>query len=64
MAVMATDNKEFHAAEEAYAAVGRFDIVDYIRYIKVKKFTLYTIYFIYKFTLYIIIYFIWLNLLK
>lgn len=34
MAVMATDNKEFHAAEEAYAAIGRCDIVDYIRYIK------------------------------
>lgn len=37
MAVMATDNKEFHAAEEAYAAIGRCDIVDYIRYIKVKQ---------------------------
>ncbi|XP_029670092.1 intraflagellar transport protein 80 homolog [Formica exsecta] len=34
MAVMATDNKELHAAEEAYAAIGRFDIVDYIKYIK------------------------------
>jgi len=46
MAVMATDNKEFHAAEEAYAAIGRCDIVDYIRYIKVKQIFLYIIYFI------------------
>lgn len=48
MAVMATDNKEFHAAEEAYAAISRFDIVDYIRYIKVKQ-----TYFIYYYLLYL-----------
>lgn len=36
MAVMAIDNKELQAAEEAYAAIGRFDTVDYIKYIKVK----------------------------
>lgn len=35
MAVIATDNKELDAAEEAYAAIGRYDKVDYIRYIKV-----------------------------
>lgn len=35
MAVIATDNKEMDAAEEAYAAIGRYDKVDYIRYIKV-----------------------------
>ena len=35
MAVMTTDNKELHAAEEAYAAINRFDKVDYIKYIKV-----------------------------
>ena len=35
MAVMATDNKELSAAEEAYAAIWRFDKVDYIQYIKV-----------------------------
>ncbi|XP_011140826.1 intraflagellar transport protein 80 homolog isoform X1 [Harpegnathos saltator] len=34
MAVIATDNKELDAAEEAYAAIGRYDKVDYIRYIK------------------------------
>ncbi|XP_076675332.1 intraflagellar transport protein Oseg5 isoform X3 [Andrena cerasifolii] len=34
MAVMATDNKELSAAEEAYAAIWRFDKVDYIQYIK------------------------------
>ncbi|XP_043253953.1 intraflagellar transport protein 80 homolog [Colletes gigas] len=34
MAVMATDNKEMNAAEEAYAAISRFDKVDYIQYIK------------------------------
>ncbi|XP_072760097.1 intraflagellar transport protein 80 homolog [Anoplolepis gracilipes] len=34
MAVMATDNKELDAAEEAYAAIGRYDTVDYLRYIK------------------------------
>ncbi|KAH0950370.1 hypothetical protein HN011_009106, partial [Eciton burchellii] len=34
MAIMATDNKELHAAEEAYAAISRYDKVDYIRYIK------------------------------
>ncbi|XP_046470778.1 intraflagellar transport protein 80 homolog isoform X2 [Neodiprion pinetum] len=34
MAVMATDAKELSAAEEAYAAIGRFDKVDYIQYIK------------------------------
>lgn len=36
MAVMATDGKELSAAEEAYAAIGRFDKVDYIQYVKVK----------------------------
>lgn len=35
MAIMATDNKELHAAEEAYAAINRHDKVDYIRNIKV-----------------------------
>lgn len=35
MAVIATDNKELDAAEEAYAAIGRYDKVDYIRFIKV-----------------------------
>ncbi|XP_012054579.1 PREDICTED: intraflagellar transport protein 80 homolog [Atta cephalotes] len=34
MAVMTTDNRELHAAEEAYAAINRFDKVDYIKYIK------------------------------
>ncbi|XP_033323231.1 intraflagellar transport protein Oseg5 isoform X1 [Megalopta genalis] len=34
MAVMATDNKELSAAEEAYAAISRYDKVDYIQYIK------------------------------
>ncbi|XP_067210139.1 intraflagellar transport protein 80 homolog isoform X3 [Linepithema humile] len=34
MAVMATDNKELHAAEESYAAIARYDKVDCIRYIK------------------------------
>ncbi|KOC63788.1 Intraflagellar transport protein 80 like protein [Habropoda laboriosa] len=34
MAVMATDNKELNAAEEAYAAISRYDKVDYIQYIK------------------------------
>ncbi|XP_015608210.1 intraflagellar transport protein 80 homolog [Cephus cinctus] len=34
MAVMATDTKELIVAEEAYAAIDRFDKVDYIRYIK------------------------------
>ncbi|XP_011686372.1 PREDICTED: intraflagellar transport protein 80 homolog [Wasmannia auropunctata] len=34
MAIMATDHKELHAAEEAYAAICRFDKVDYIKYIK------------------------------
>ncbi|KAL0124329.1 hypothetical protein PUN28_006277 [Cardiocondyla obscurior] len=34
MAVIATDNKELHAAEEAYAAICRFDKVDFIKYIK------------------------------
>ncbi|KAG7208843.1 hypothetical protein KM043_015029 [Ampulex compressa] len=34
MAIMATDNKELNAAEEAYAAIGRYDKVDYIQYIK------------------------------
>ncbi|XP_011632951.1 intraflagellar transport protein 80 homolog isoform X2 [Pogonomyrmex barbatus] len=34
MAVLATDNRELHAAEEAYAAISRFDKVDYIKYIK------------------------------
>lgn len=35
MAVIATDNKELDAAEEAYAAISRYDKVDYIKYIKV-----------------------------
>lgn len=35
MAVMATDNRDLHVAEEAYAAIGRYDKVDYINYIKV-----------------------------
>lgn len=35
MAVMATDNKELDAAEEAYAAISRYDKVNYIQYIKV-----------------------------
>lgn len=35
MAVIATDNKELNAAEEAYAAISRYDKVDYIQYIKV-----------------------------
>lgn len=35
MAVMATDAKELNAAEEAYAAINRFDKVDYIQYVKV-----------------------------
>ncbi|KYQ50045.1 Intraflagellar transport protein 80 like protein, partial [Trachymyrmex zeteki] len=34
MAVMTTDNRELYTAEEAYAAIGRFDKVDYIKYIK------------------------------
>ncbi|XP_017875268.1 intraflagellar transport protein 80 homolog isoform X2 [Ceratina calcarata] len=34
MAVMATDSKELNAAEEAYAAISRYDKVDYIQYIK------------------------------
>ncbi|XP_060811530.1 intraflagellar transport protein 80 homolog isoform X3 [Bombus pascuorum] len=34
MAVMATDNKELDAAEEAYAAISRYDKVNYIQYIK------------------------------
>ncbi|PBC33240.1 Intraflagellar transport protein [Apis cerana cerana] len=34
MAVIATDNKELNAAEEAYAAISRYDKVDYIQYIK------------------------------
>ncbi|XP_066597521.1 intraflagellar transport protein 80 homolog [Prorops nasuta] len=34
MAVLATDCKEMNTAEEAYAAIGRYDKVDYIRYIK------------------------------
>ncbi|XP_029033851.1 intraflagellar transport protein 80 homolog isoform X2 [Osmia bicornis bicornis] len=34
MAVMATDDKELDAAEEAYAAISRYDKVDYIQYIK------------------------------
>lgn len=37
MAVMAIDNKELHAAEECYAAIGRCDTVDYIKFIKVKQ---------------------------
>lgn len=40
MAVIATDNKELDAAEEAYAAIGRYDKVDYIRYIKVSVYVL------------------------
>ncbi|KAI4494196.1 hypothetical protein M0802_009065 [Mischocyttarus mexicanus] len=34
MAIMATDNKELNVAEEAYAAIRRYDKVDYVRYIK------------------------------
>ncbi|XP_076654233.1 intraflagellar transport protein Oseg5 isoform X1 [Halictus rubicundus] len=34
VAIMATDNKELSAAEEAYAAISRYDKVDYIQYIK------------------------------
>ncbi|XP_076755715.1 intraflagellar transport protein Oseg5 [Xylocopa sonorina] len=34
MAVMATDSRELNAAEEAYAAISRYDKVDYIQYIK------------------------------
>lgn len=44
MAVMATDNKELHAAEEAYAAICRFDKVDYIKYIKVIKLSIYILF--------------------
>ncbi|CAD6241149.1 GSCOCG00009172001-RA-CDS [Cotesia congregata] len=33
MAVMATENKQLSAAEEAYAAIERYDKVDYIQYI-------------------------------
>lgn len=40
MAVIATDNKELDAAEEAYAAIGRYDKVDYIRYIKASIYVL------------------------
>lgn len=35
MAIMATDNKELNVAEEAYAAIRRYDKVDYVRHIKV-----------------------------
>lgn len=35
MAVMAIDSKELTVAEEACAAIGRFDKVEYIQYIKV-----------------------------
>ncbi|XP_016838578.1 intraflagellar transport protein 80 homolog [Nasonia vitripennis] len=34
MAVMAIDSKQLNIAEEACAAIGRYDKVDYIRYIK------------------------------
>ncbi|KAL2750901.1 intraflagellar transport protein 80 isoform X1 [Vespula maculifrons] len=34
MAIMATDNKELNVAEEAYAAIRRYDKVDYVRHIK------------------------------
>lgn len=34
MAIMATDNKELNVAEEAYAAIKRYDKVDYVRHIK------------------------------
>ncbi|XP_014608812.1 PREDICTED: intraflagellar transport protein 80 homolog [Polistes canadensis] len=34
MAIMATDNKELNVAEEAYAAIRRYDKVHYVRYIK------------------------------
>ena len=37
MAVLATDCKELSVAEEAYAAIDRYDKVDYIQYIKVNK---------------------------
>ena len=35
MAVMAIDGKQLNIAEEACAAIGRYDKVDYIHYIKV-----------------------------
>lgn len=35
MAIMATDHKELDVAEEAFAAIDRFDKVDYIQWIKV-----------------------------
>lgn len=35
MAVMATESKQLSAAEEAYAAIERYDKVDYIQRIKV-----------------------------
>lgn len=44
MAVIATDNRDLHAAEEAYAAICRFDKVDYIKHIKVIKLSLYIMY--------------------
>lgn len=44
MAVIATDYRELHAAEEAYAAICRFDKVDYIKYIKVIKLFIYTLF--------------------
>lgn len=44
MAVIATDYRELHVAEEAYAAICRFDKVDYIKYIKVIKLSIYTLF--------------------
>jgi hypothetical protein len=35
MMVMAVDSKQLNIAEEACAAIGRYDKVDYICYIKV-----------------------------
>lgn len=35
MAVMAVDSKKLEIAEEACAAIARYDKVDYIRFIKV-----------------------------
>lgn len=37
MAVVAIDSKQLSIAEEACAAIGRYDKVDYINHIKVKK---------------------------
>jgi len=47
MAIMATDNKELHAAEEAYAAINRYDKVDYIRYIKVYNYNIFLVLYVF-----------------